>query len=109
MSAAGLRAVHRPVPCRLVPSKTVPWQVPAVVTALCCAGYTPEVVTVLRRLRLSGMHASEPLTRDARGERSLSLDGVTTAYRYVLEGDDDIPASFHDEAPKSPCEEYIFP
>ena len=69
----------------------------------CCAGYTPEVLAVLRRLRLDGR---EPLTRDACGERSLSLDGVTTACRYIRL-DDGIPASFYDVLPKSPCWNYM--
>ena len=78
-------------------------------TAFCCAGYTPEVLAVLRRLRArSTLCASEPLTRDSRVERSLSLDGVTTAYRYVHQ-DDGEQASVYDVGPKSPCCEYIFP
>ena len=49
---------------------------------------------MLKRLRTCVMHASEPLTRDARGERSLSLDGVITAYRYVHQDDDGIRPAF---------------
>ena len=64
---------------------------------------------MLTELRICVRHASEPLTRDARGERSLSLDGVTTAYRYVRQDDDGIPASFYDVLPKSTCWEYMFP
>ena len=78
-------------------------------TALCCAGYTPEVLVALKRLRMCVMCASDPLTRDAREEHSLSLDGVTTAYRFVRQDDDGIPASFYDVLPKSPCWKYIFP
>ena len=53
------------------------------------------------------MCASEPPTGEGRGEHSLSLDGVTTAYRYVRK-DESIPASFWDEAPMSPCWEYTY-
>ena len=64
---------------------------------------------MLKQLRICVMHASEPLTRDARGERSLSLDGVTTAYRYVRQDNNGMPASFYDVLPKSPDWEFIFP
>ena len=77
-------ATHLPCPGAGAPRRT----------AFCCTRYTPEVLAVLRRLhKWSGLCAGKPLARAGLPERSLLLDGVTTAYRYVHK-DEGIPARF---------------
>ena len=114
MRDAGLCALHRPVPAESSPARLShapnPTQGQVPHNAFCCAGYTPEVLAMLRRLReQSVLCASEPYARAGLRERSVSLDGVTTAYRYVRK-DEGIPARFWDEAPGGvpPSYEYTF-
>ena len=88
MRAACLGAVHGAIPCRLAPGRLChapPLPLPGALpcTAFCCAGYTPEVLDLLRMLRGQSALLAKPPTRGGLAEYYRSLDGVTAAYCYV--------------------------
>ena len=72
--------------------------------AFCCAGYTPEVLSLLKALREQSAVCAKPPIDGSPPEHYLSLDGGTTAYYYV-DMDEGLPAIFFDGRPPVP---YFF-